>query len=176
MKKNILTISVLITLSLTMGCNEDGVGVNSSETPDKSESSIIPGDSILTPTDSVAIPTDSKGASQTISVGIFLLNGSTYSDANKDLVFETGEACQTWSRTAQGDKHSSSSHDHFNAAKNVTYDATTSTITWDEYGPEITQEDIDATCSKGENGALKKANSTDYTKDKNFYLQIKKIE
>jgi hypothetical protein len=169
MKKKILTISVLLTLSLTMGCNDDDVGVNPSRTPDNA-------DSTVTPTDSAMTPTDSTNASQTISVGVFLLNGSTYSDANKDLVFKTGEACQTWSRTAQGDKHSSSSHDHFNAAKNVTYDATTSTITWHEYGPETTQEDIDATCSKGENGAVKTANSTDYSKDKNFYLQIKKID
>jgi hypothetical protein len=114
---------------------------------------------------------------KTITVGVYLLNGSTYTDSNKDLIFTTGEACQSWSRTAQGsDGHSDTSHDHFNAAKNVTYDDATSTITWTEFGPETTQAAIDATCSAGTGGVTKTANKTGYSQDKNFYLQIKIVE
>lgn len=114
--------------------------------------------------------------SLTITVGVFLLNGSTYTDTNKDLIFTTSNACQTWIRTALSDTHSSVSHNHFNAAKDVTYNTTTATITWVEFGPEITQEAIDITCAAGLDGALKTANSNEYSPDKNFFLQIKSIE
>jgi hypothetical protein len=128
--------------------------------------------------DTTTAPTDTATVStKTITVGVYLLSGSTYTDSDKDLVFTTSEDCQSWSRTAQGgDGHSNSSHDHFNAAKEVTYDETTSTITWTEFGPELTQSEIDATCSAGADGAIKTANKTDYIQDKNFYLQIKKVE
>ena len=113
--------------------------------------------------------------SYTVTVGVYILNGGTYEDQNKDLVFQTQDACQTWTRTAQGDTHSSSSHDHFNAAKNTSYDATTETLTWTEFGPELDQVAIDATCESGNNGATKTATKTSYNADKNFYLQIKSV-
>lgn len=113
--------------------------------------------------------------SYNVTVGIYILNGSTYEYQNKDLVFDTQEACQSWSRTAPADKHSSSAHDHFNAAKNTSYDPTTETITWTEYGPEIDQSSIDATCENGSNGVTKTANKTEYTADKKFFLKIKSV-
>lgn len=114
--------------------------------------------------------------SYTITVGVFILNGTTYEDQNVDLSFDTQEACQSWSRTSQADDHSSSSHDHYNAAKNTTYDASTETITWAEYGPELDQASIDLTCDNGVNGATKTANKSDYSADKNFFLKIKSVE
>ena len=106
---------------------------------------------------------------------MFILDGTTYTDQDKDLVFVTQDECQSWSRTAQGDSHDSASHDHFNAAKNTTYNADTETISWDEFGPELDQDAIDATCSAGNNGATKTADKTTYSQDKNFYLQIKTV-
>ncbi len=117
----------------------------------------------------------SADGAYTITVGVYLLNGNTYEDQNKDLVFVTQEACQSWSRTAQGDDHDAGSHDHFNAAKNTTYNADTETITWLEYGPTTDQASIDSTCDDGSDGATKTANKTDYSADKNFYLQIKSV-
>jgi hypothetical protein len=119
--------------------------------------------------------TINSGKSQTVTIGVYLLNGSTYEDQNKDLVFDTHEVCQSWSRTAQADNHSSSSHNHFNAARNTTYDSNTETISWTEYGPDLDQSSIDATCGDGSNGANKTANKTDYSIDKNFYLKIKSV-
>lgn len=119
--------------------------------------------------------TDTSDKSYTITVGVYVLNGSIYEDQNKDLIFDTQEACQSWSRTAQADNHSSSSHYHFNAAKNTAYDSSTETITWTEYGPELDQKSIDATCEDGSKGANKTANKSDYTEDKNFYLKIKSV-
>ena len=120
--------------------------------------------------------TDSTSdVSYTITVGVFILEGTTYTDQNKDLVFVTQDECQSWSRTAQSDGHDTESHDHFNAAKNTTYNADTETISWDEFGPELDQTSIDATCSTGDAGATKTANKTGYSLDKNFYLQIKTV-
>lgn len=113
--------------------------------------------------------------SYTVTIGVYVFNGSTYDDQNKDLVIDTQEACQTWSRTAQADNHSSSSHDHFNAAKNTTYDASSETISWTEYGPKLDQSSIDETCENGRNGATKTANKNDYSVDKSFYLKIKSV-
>jgi hypothetical protein len=76
--------------------------------------------------DDDADPT-STSKSYTVTVGVYLLNGSTYEDQNKNFVFDTQEACQSWSRTAEADTHNSSSHDHFNAAKNTTYNSSTET-------------------------------------------------
>lgn len=119
-------------------------------------------------------PTTSE-TSYSVTVGVYILNRSTYEDQNKDLVFETQEACQSWSRTAQEDDHSTSSHDHYNSAKNTTYDVNTETITWTEFGPELDQASIDATCDNGSDGATKTANNTSYSVDKNFYLKIKSV-
>lgn len=120
-------------------------------------------------------PTNNDTASYTVTVGVYILNGSTYEDQNKDLTFVTQEDCQSWSRTAQGDGHNSASHDHYNAAKSTSYNSDTETITWTEFGPELDQSSIDATCSAGNNGATKTANKTDYSVDKNFYLKIKSV-
>lgn len=119
---------------------------------------------------------DDSKTSYTVTVGVYILNGTVYEDQNKDLVFTTQEACQSWSRTALSDSHSTASHDHFNAAKNTTYDSDTETITWIEYGPELDQSSIDTTCENGTDGAEKTANKTDYIADKNFYLKIKTVE
>jgi len=90
-----LTSIVLLTgIILSVGCKKDEEGVE--------------------PTD-----TNNSDKSYTVTVGVYVLNVSTYEDQNKDLVFDTQEACQSWSRTAQADNHSSSSHDHFNAANNT---------------------------------------------------------
>ena len=124
--------------------------------------------------DDTTEPAVSDG-SYSVTVGVFILKGSTYEDQNKDFVFETQEACQSWSRTASGDNHDDNPHDHFNAAKNTTYNSGTEIITWTEYGPELDQASIDATCNNGANGATKTANKTSYTADKNFFLKIKSV-
>ncbi len=54
-------------------------------------------------------------------------------------------------------------HDHFNAADETSY--VDDVFTWTEYGPEHSQEDIDATCAAGEDGVTKSVNSTDYYED-----------
>lgn len=120
--------------------------------------------------------TENSDKTYTVTVGVYTLNGSTYEDKNKDFVFETKPECQTWSRTAPADKHSTESHLHYNAAKNTTYNESTETITWVEYGPEIDQTSIEGVCENGSNGATKTANSKDYTADKNFFLKIKSVE
>jgi len=50
------------------------------------------------------------------------------------------------------------------------------TFTWFEYGPEHLQEEIEATCSTGLDGAEKSATATDYYQDKQFYLKITSVE
>ena len=119
--------------------------------------------------------TNNSSKSYTITVGVYTESGGTYTDQNKDLVFINQADCQSWSRTAQNDGHDTASHDHYNAAKNTVYDDDTETISWDEFGPELDQSSIDATCSAGNNGATKTANKTDYSVDKNFYLKIKSV-
>ena len=167
MRKNLLPTAILIniffllTTIIFISCKQED---DEDVTPDTT-----------TTTDDSNNTTDEVGT-KTITVGVYLLEGSTYTDSNKDLVFTTRDACQSWSRTAQADNHSNTSHDHFNAAKSVSYDDATSTITWTEFGPETTQESIDATCTAGEDGATKTANTTGYSQDKNFYLQIKTVE
>lgn len=118
----------------------------------------------------------SENGDYTITVGIYILESGVYEYQNKDFVFKTQEACQTWSRTAPGDIHSSNAHEHFNAAKNTTYNPDTETITWNEFGPEVDQQSIDDTCEKGSNPAIKTANKADYTADKNIFLKIKLVE
>ena len=149
-QKNNFTSIILACLLIFMSCSKD--------------------DDEIEPTN-----TSTSDKSYTVTVGVYILNGNTYDDQNKDFVFDTQEACQSWSRTAQGDKHSSSSHAHFNAAKNTTYDPSTETITWTEYGPELDQISIDATCENGSNGATKTANKIEYSADKKFYLKIKSV-
>ncbi|WP_139955984.1 hypothetical protein [Flavicella sediminum] len=142
---------ILICLLAFVGCGESDAGNEMDVAPETTEKSY------------------------SITVGVFIQNGNTYTDQNKDLVFVTQDACQSWSRTASGDDHNASSHLHYNAAKNTSYNATTETITWKEYGPEISQELIDATCDNGSNGATKTADKTSYHADKNFFLKIKAV-
>ena len=110
-----------------------------------------------------------------ITVGVYILNGTEYIDQNKDFIFLTQEECRFWSRTAQADTHSTVSHEHYNAAKNTTYNSNTQMITWVEYGPEIDQNSIDITCANGSNGVTKTVNKVSYTADKNFFLKIKSV-
>jgi uncharacterized repeat protein (TIGR02543 family) len=113
----------------------------------------------------------------TVTLGVYKLTMGNYVDDNKDLVYTTGDACQTWSRTTQeGDFHSDDPHLHFNAASNTSYDLATSAITWTEFGPEENQVDIDATCAAGLGGSTKTVNDVDYYSQGNFYLRIKSVE
>ena len=131
------------------------------------------------------------GAGTLITVGIFRRTGDeSYVQAPVNpFVFEVGVPCQSWSRRVTMPSPMDSiqeEHDHFNAADEVTYDGTT--ITWLEHGPEHSQEEIDATCAAGVDGALKTANGTDYTFDGNmgmmndegewigFYLKIISVD
>lgn len=113
--------------------------------------------------------------SYTVKIGVYLLVGNSYVDQNKDLIFITQAACQSWTRTAQPDIHNSATHKHFNAAKNTTYDIINESITWAEYGPELDQASIDATCNAGINGVVKSANKNTYTSIQKFYLKIKSV-
>ncbi len=113
----------------------------------------------------------------TVTLGVYKLTTGNYIDDNKDLVYITGDACQTWSRTKlEGDLHSDDPHLHFNAASNTSYDLATSAVTWTEFGPEENQTDIDATCAAGLGGATKTVNDIDYYSQGGFYLRIKSVE
>ncbi|NQX83063.1 MAG: hypothetical protein HRT66_13875 [Flavobacteriaceae bacterium] len=152
--KNRLTLSLLNLKTIIMACIIMFIGCNKED--EKTEST-------------------TSGKSYSVTVGVYILKGSSYEDQNKDFVFDTQEGCQSWSRTAQEDKHSSSPHYHYNSAKNTTYDISTQTIKWTEYGPDLDQVSIDTTCEKGSNGIAKTANNADYSADKNFYLKIKSV-
>jgi hypothetical protein len=151
MKKTLLPTNLAFALFFFLTALTNVACQKEDQEEEETEPNTAVSDTTTAPTDTATVST------KTITVGVYLLSGSTYTDSDKDLVFTTSEDCQSWSRTAQGgDGHSNSSHDHFNAAKEVTYD--------------------DATCSAGADGAIKTANKTDYIQDKNFYLQIKKVE
>lgn len=107
----------------------------------------------------------------TISVGAFTLDGDTYVDTGIALTFDSKAECQTWSRTAQGDAHDSDSHPHFNAATDASYDA--KSFSWTEYGPELDQASIEATCAQGTGGVTKTVDENSYYQDKpNLYLKL----
>ncbi|PHR33697.1 MAG: hypothetical protein COA38_04595 [Fluviicola sp.] len=119
---------------------------------------------------------ENNGTTWTITVGAFSLSNGVYSPLGNELIFDSAEECQTWSRTAQGDAHDANEHLHYNAAADVSYDNGTTTFSWTEYGPEIDQASIEATCSNGNNGASKTVNDTDYYQDKpNVYLKITSV-
>lgn len=120
-----------------------------------------------TPTD------DDTTTTWTITVGAFTLEDGEYIATGHELIFDSKEECQIWSRTAPSDIHSSSSHLHYNAAADVSYDATSKTFSWTEYGPEIDEASIESTCESGVNGAQKTVNDNSYYQDKpNLYLKI----
>lgn len=119
-----------------------------------------------------------KSDSYTITVEAYTKDGDgNYIATGNELIFYSDQECQTWSRTAAGDtQHSMDSHLHYNAAANVSYDNETTTFHWTEYGPEIDQESIDATCSAGVDGINKSVNNTTYYQDKpDLYLKITNV-
>ncbi len=113
----------------------------------------------------------------TITVSAFSESNGYYVATGNELIFQTSGDCQTWSRTAQADVHSSSTHLHYNAASNVSYNSTDTIFNWTEFGPELDQASIDATCAAGLNGKIKTVSASTYYQDKpNVYLKITKVE
>ena len=111
-----------------------------------------------------------------ITVGVFSENNGVYVPTGSELVLDSKLECQTWSRSALADGHSDASHLHYNAASNVYYDNTDSTISWVEYGPELDQCSINSACDRGVGGVSKSANTATYYQDKNVYLKIISIK
>jgi hypothetical protein len=63
------------------------------------------------------------------------------------------------------------------AAASISYNHTDTIFSWTEFGPELDQSAIDATCSAGLNGKSKTVNTTSYYQDKpNVYLKITRVE
>jgi len=113
------------------------------------------------------------GTTWTITVGAFTLDNGSYIATGNELIFNSKEECQTWSRTARGDNHNPNTHLHYNAAANVSYDNNSNTFSWTEFGPELDQTSIENTCSNGTNGVNKTVNDYSYYQDKpNLYLKI----
>jgi len=113
----------------------------------------------------------------TITIDAYTLdNSGNYIATGNTLTFDSHEQCQTWSRTAGADSHSSSSHLHYNAADEVSFDNESTSFNWTEYGPELDQASIDATCSAGAGGVNKTVNDVSYYQDKpNLYLKINSV-
>jgi hypothetical protein len=127
--------------------------------------------------DEAATPDVNDASSWTITVGAFSLSNGEYTALGNELIFDSKEECQTWSRTAQGDSHDSNPHLHYNAAAAVSYNNSTTTFTWTEYGPETDQTSIESTCSAGANGVTKTVDDNSYYQDKpNVYLKITNVE
>ena len=149
-KQFILTTSFAIALMVSFqSCDKDD------ETPDEENTS---------------------GSSWTITVDAYTLDNGVYTATGNELIFDSEEECQTWNRTAQEDAHDTESHEHFNAAADVSYDNSTTTFSWTEYGPELDQATIDATCSAGDNGVSKTVDNSSYYQDKpNLYLKISSV-
>lgn len=189
-----LRIAIVVCVCLCFGCGteedpNDGATANSAAnaTPNNaatnsdanSASNNMPG-------------SNNAGDVGTITVGVFKReqDGVTYTNLNKDLVFQVGVTCQTWDRAVEMPSPMDSvqtPHQHYNAADAVSYQD--DALTWTEYGPEHSQEEIDATCAAGVDGAEPKVvNSTDYFFDGNmgemdeegnyigFYLKITSVE
>ena len=111
-----------------------------------------------------------------ITVGAYTLEDGNYIDTGNELIFNSNEECQTWSRTAGADLHSADSHLHYNAAASVSYDNSSTTFNWTEFGPEIDQTSIESTCSSGLGGVSKSVNNSTYYQDKpNLYLKITNV-
>jgi hypothetical protein len=116
----------------------------------------------------------SKNKTYSITVGVFEQDSlGNYNSTGNDIVLDSDMECQTWSRTAQADSHSASSHLHYNAAAGVSYDSDAVSFTWTEYGPELDQAAIESTCSAGVDGVTKTVNDQTYYQDKpTVYLKI----
>ena len=113
----------------------------------------------------------------TITVGAFTMDGSgNYVATGNELIFDSHQECQTWSRTAPADAHSTTTHLHYNAAANVSFDYSTTTFNYTEYGPELDQAAIETTCEAGVNGVDKSVDNASYYQDKpNIYLKITSV-
>jgi hypothetical protein len=66
----------------------------------------------------------------TITVGAFSESNGVYTALGNELIFDSSEECQTWSRTAQADIHNSATHLHYNAAANISYNHTDTIFRW----------------------------------------------
>lgn len=111
-----------------------------------------------------------------ITVEAYTLSDGIYTSTGKELIFDSKEECQTWSRTAPGDNHDSNTHLHYNAAANVAYSESSNTFQWTEYGPEVDQTSIENTCSAGIGGVTKVVTDHSYFQDKpNLYLKISNV-
>jgi len=118
-----------------------------------------------------------KVTSYTITVGAFTQDSNgQYVFTGNELMFDSNEECQTWSRNASADSHSISSHLHYNAAANLSYDNNKTNLSWTEYGPELDQQSIEATCINSIGGVSKTVNDSLYFQDKpNLFLKITNI-
>lgn len=173
------TVALLLVLTAcgsdTESGDQTGIGGDTSSTGETSNSS-----------DGTTV--DNSNAI-TVEVGIFERTGEdSYEQLSIDpFEFVVGESCQTWSRKVRQPSPNDSiqtEHDHFNAADEVSWNSETRTITWLEYGPEHSQDEIDATCAAAQDGAFKEVNDTDYYFDGNqgetndageyigFYLKV----
>lgn len=115
----------------------------------------------------------SSNSTWTITIESFTLDNGTYTTTGKELVFDSKEECQIWNRTAQSDSHDSNAHLHYNAAGSVSYENSSITFSWTEYGPEIDQATLENICSNEDNGVNKTVNDNSYYQDKpNLYLKI----
>jgi hypothetical protein len=114
----------------------------------------------------------------TITIGVYSKdNSSNYVATGNELIFNSNEECQSWSRTALGDIHDSGTHLHYNAAAKVLFDNNTTTFSYTEYGPGLDQASIDATCAAGSNGVSKIVNNSSYYQDKpSVFLKIISVE
>ena len=112
-----------------------------------------------------------------IIIGVYSKDSvGNYYDTGIEMNFNSYEDCQIWSRTAMGDMHSSTSHLHYNAAKDVNLDVNSNTFTYTEYGPELDESSIQSTCDAESGGVTKSVNDQEYYQDKpNVFLKIKSI-
>ncbi|NOQ75037.1 MAG: hypothetical protein GQ574_23695 [Crocinitomix sp.] len=120
---------------------------------------------------------DSDTDTYTITIGAFTQDGSgDYIDTGNTLIFHSTQVCQTWSRTAAGDAHSADSHQHYNAASDVDFNSNTTTFSWTEYGPELDEATIEATCAAGNDGVSKTVDDASYYQDKpTLFLKITEV-
>lgn len=116
-----------------------------------------------------------------ITVGAYQLIDGEYVDRNADLTYEVGASCEIWPRTAQehGDPPEpghEGEHDHWNAADQSTYEQ--GEFTWVEYGPYLTESEVDEACAAGTApSGPKTVNADDYTEfQPGLYLKIKSVE
>ena len=124
-------------------------------------------------TQSSTASTCDPAISTCVTIGVYTLDNSVYTDTGNDLIYTVGATCETWSRNANSDTHDTVSHLHYNAQDASTFDG--NTMIWFEYGPELSQSAIDTTCAAGTSGVQKIADLNNYTPDKNFFVKIKTV-